>query len=88
MELHESAFKGRPARTWWKRNCLMVCYLGFLVCVIVGSSIVGIKLRGSVDRDNISAHSAWVKLTGRTDITYEEWMALRRAGIEVNTTTK
>lgn len=75
-------------RNWWKRNYLMVCYLGVLICLCVGAAIGGKKISGIADQERRSGHQAWVKLTGRTDITYEEWMALRRAGIEVNTTTK
>lgn len=30
---------------------------------------------------NRAAYPAWVKLTGRTDITFEEWLAMKNGGV-------
>jgi hypothetical protein len=58
----------------------------FLGCTIFLGVVFGsLSLAGHLNRKrehefNTRAYQAWIKLTGRTDITREEFMALRYSG--------
>ena len=49
--------------------------------LIFGVVMMGVSLRSVTDDRNNEAYIAWVKLTGRTDISKEELFSLKRRGL-------
>lgn len=55
----------------------------FALVVALAGTVLGLGIKRAVNRDRAYAaesHQAWVKLTGRSDITLEEWKALKNSG--------
>lgn len=81
MEL--SNLRGRR-ETWWGRHWwilliwLVAGWMGWVAMDLFQKEDAAAQQRW---RERTAAsYSAWVKLTGRTDITLEEWKALKNAG--------
>lgn len=55
--------------------CIILVIVGLLIAMI-GGTYFSVKLKYSQE-----AYVSWCKLSGRTDFTYEEWKAARRAGL-------
>jgi hypothetical protein len=86
MELHPSAYLTETPfqrKLRWVRN-----NAGYLACYLILIAFIVFMVKWSMDKGEEAilvrraydhqAYMAWVKLTGRTDITLEEYLALRR----------
>lgn len=87
MELSKKAFGGGRETvdgTPWCKVILFILGLGAVACGVWFISSVEDAMDAKYKKEyaayQASAYSAWVKLTGRTDITLEEWKALKNAG--------
>jgi hypothetical protein len=55
----------------------------YLVSMVLFAGICAFGVWGGLRKEgkrDAATHQAWVKLTGRSDITLEEWKALKNSG--------
>lgn len=82
MELSNSAYVKGGRETWWRchKPGFWTWYL-VMMGFFAGVCTFGVAGALRVERkQEVTAHQAWVKLTGRSDITLEEWKALKNSG--------
>lgn len=61
---------------------IVIAIIGILASMAIPAFQMARK--GSNRYYSKETYSSWVKLTGRSDFTYEEWVAARKAGLITN----
>ena len=74
--------KNNKKGSLWAELCIGLSIIGVLAVIFIH---VSINMREIAERHyGPSIYKSWVKLTGRSDFTYEEWVAARKAGLITN----
>lgn len=65
-------------KDFYRRHDMTIQLIGFLLLIIAVTAFMGRYIANEEEDHYRAAYPVWVKMTGSTNVSYEEWRALKR----------